>query len=126
MKISIGLDILNFNRIKILWNIYQFNFLKKVLSKYEIKKIISKKFIISYFCKRFSIKEAFAKAIGSGFRNNIKLSDINLYKNNLGKPNLYFSGKTKNFLIKKNIKNFYISISDENKYIISIVIIEYY
>ena len=41
-----------------------------------------KKYIINYIAKIFSVKESFSKAIGTGFRKNIKLQEISLYKNN--------------------------------------------
>ena len=52
-------------------------------------------------------------------------NSINIYKNKLGKPNLFCLGKTKTFLNRSNISNIFLSLSDENKYIISVVIVEY-
>ena len=70
MKIlGIGVDIVENSRItKSLSNKL---FLKRIFSNSEIliaKKIKDKK---SYYSKRFAAKEAFAKSIGTGFRNNI-------------------------------------------------------
>ena len=126
MKISAGIDIINPKRIdKILYK-FKNRFIYRILSSYEINNIPSKKYLRSYISKIFSTKEAFLKALGSGFRRNINLSDISVYKNHLGKPYFYISGKTKNFIVSKKIKDYQLTITDEKLYIISLVFIEYY
>jgi len=123
MKFNVGIDILDFKRLEKIFYKNQNKCIRKILSNYEIKRLKSKKNIVSYVGKCFSSKEALLKALGSGFRNNVKLSDINLYKNHLGKPCFYISGNTKNFFYLKNIKNYDLTITDENDYIISLVFI---
>ena len=44
------------------------------------------------FCKRFAAKEAFAKALGTGFRNNLNFKDIEILNDKIGKP-YYFKSK---------------------------------
>ena len=125
MKSSIGIDIVYFIRIEKIFYKYGLRFARRILSKYEIKHLPKKKYIITYIAKCFASKEALSKALGSGFRKNMRLPDISLYKNHLGKPNFYISGKTKNFCFIKNIKNFDLTITDENQYILCIVSIKY-
>ena len=125
MNISVGIDIIKFKRIENIYNKYGIKIIKRILSNYEIKRLPEKNNIISYISKCFAVKEAFSKAIGSGFRQNINLYDINIYKNHLGKPHIYISGKSKNFLFLNDIQNIELSITDENDYIISFVIINY-
>jgi holo-[acyl-carrier protein] synthase len=47
---------------------------------------------IGYFSKRFAAKEAFAKALGTGFRDNLNFKDIEIMNDKLGKP---YYAKTK-------------------------------
>ena len=72
-------------------------------------------------------KEAFVKAIGTGFRKNINFKDISISNNIYGKPQLTFNNKIRK-LVKKKFKsnNFkiYLSLSDEESYSIAFVIIE--
>ena len=75
MKIlGIGVDIIENSRIS---NSLKNNlFIKRIFSNSEIvsaKKIKDKK---NYYAKRFAAKEAFVKAIGTGFRNNLNFKDI--------------------------------------------------
>ena len=101
-------------------------FVSRIFTKNEIiqsKKIKNK---TNYFAKRFAAKEAFIKAIGIGFRNNINFKDIEIKNNRKGKPLLNISKNIKNF-IKKNFKinkyNIFLSLSDEKKHSIAFVII---
>ena len=126
MKIlGIGVDIIENSRIaKSLKNGV---FIKRIFSESEIlmaKKIKDKK---NYYSKRFAAKEAFAKSIGTGFRNNLNFKDISIVNDKLGKPSFIINEKIKK-IIKKQFKissfNFFLSISDEKKYSIAYVILQ--
>ena len=126
MKIlGIGVDIIQNNRIKN--SIKNHKFRDRIYSKNELQLSVSSKNKIGYFSKRFAAKEAFAKALGTGFRNNLNFKDIEIINNKFGKP--YYS-KTKKItkLIKKEfkVKNFncFLSISDENNYSTAFTIIQ--
>jgi holo-[acyl-carrier protein] synthase len=126
MKIlGIGVDIIENSRIsKSLKNEF---FIKRIFSNKEIltaKKIKNKK---NYYSKRFAAKEAFAKSIGTGFRDKLNFKDISIINDNLGKPSFVINEKIKR-IIKKQFKvssfNFFLSISDEKKYSIAYVILQ--
>ena len=101
-------------------------FIERIFTKNEIiqsKKINNK---INFFAKRFAAKEAFVKAIGTGFRNNINFKDIEIKNNKKGQPLISISNNLKFFLRKKfNINKYkiYLSLSDEKKHSIAFVII---
>ena len=120
-----GVDIVENLRIKkILKNKL---FINRIFSTTEIslsKKVNNK---ANYYSKRFAAKEAFAKSIGTGFRNNLKFKDITVINNNKGKPSFVITDKLKK-IVKKEFKtssfNFFLSISDEKKYSIAFVILQ--
>ena len=126
MKIlGIGVDIIE--NIRIHKSLKNISFIKRVFSSSEIliaKKIINKK---SYYSKRFAAKEAFSKAIGTGFRDNLNFKDIAITNDKLGKPSFVVTDKIKK-IIKKQFKittfDFFLSISDEKKYSIAYVILQ--
>ena len=126
MKIlGIGVDIIE--NIRIHKSLKNISFIKRVFSSSEIlsaKKITNKK---SYYSKRFAAKEAFSKAIGTGFRDNLNLKDITIINNKLGKPSFVVTEKIKK-IVKKQFKilsfDFFLSISDEKKYSIAYVILQ--
>ena len=49
----------------------------------------------AYFAKRFAAKEAFAKAIGHGFRDGLAMKDIGVVNDAKGKPILVLSERAK-------------------------------
>ena len=126
MKIlGIGVDIVENSRIaKSLKNKI---FIKRIFSDSEIliaERLKDKK---SYYSKRFAAKEAFAKSIGTGFRNNFNFKDVAIVNDKLGKPSFIINEKIK-MIVKKQFKtsafNFLLSISDEKKYSIAYVILQ--
>ena len=123
--IGIGVDIIENKRIKN--SIKNLRFKERIYSSKELKQSNLSKDKIGYFSKRFAAKEAFAKALGTGFRNNLNFKDIEIINDKLGKP--YYS-KTKKItqIIRKefNVKNFncFLSISDEKEYSTAFAIIE--
>jgi len=118
-----GVDIVRNKRIEKSLKIDGFK--KRIFTKYEItnsKKIKNK---INYFAKRFAAKEAFVKAIGTGFRQSINFNDIEIKNNKQGKPLINLSENIKSILkIKFNIKKYkiFLSLSDEKNYSIAYVI----
>ena len=126
MKIlGIGVDIIQNKRIKD--SIKNHNFKNRIYSSNELKLSSYSKNKIGYFSKRFAAKEAFAKALGTGFRGNLNFKDIEIMSDKLGKP---YYAKTKKItqIIKKEfkVKNFncFLSISDEKEYSTAFAIIE--
>ena len=126
MKIlGIGVDIVENKRIRSLIN--NKSFIKRTFGKKEVnfsKKILNK---TNYFAKRFAAKEAFVKSLGTGFRNNLNLRDIEIYNDKIGKP-YYFTSKKITDMINKKFKikkfNLFLSISDEKDYSIAFTIIQ--
>ena len=120
-----GVDIVENTRINKL--IDDKKFIKRVFTNKEIRFSKNIKNKTNYYAKRFAAKEAFVKALGTGFRNNINFSDIEVINNKLGKPKINISKKVRTF-IKKKFKldkpKIYVSLSDENKHSIAYVILE--
>ena len=126
MKIlGIGVDIIENSRIK--RSIKKKSFITRIFSKSEILYSKQLKDKTNYYAKRFAAKEALAKSIGTGFRDNLRFKDISIINNKVGKPSFLITNKLK-IIIKKQLKvssfNFFLSISDENKYSIAFVILQ--
>ena len=126
MKIlGIGVDIIENKRIKS--SIKNHKFKDRIYSPKELKQSTLTKDKVGYFSKRFAAKEAFAKALGTGFRNDLNFKDIEIINDKLGKP---YYAKTKKItnLIKKEFKvksfNCFLSISDEKNYSTAFTVIQ--
>ena len=129
MILGTGIDLLKISRIKKALDKYGDSFLKKIFTDYEIKKnnrTISKE---NKFAKSFATKEAFVKALGTGFTDKISFKDISLKNKKNGRPFIDLSNRAKNYLEKKTPNGYRpavnVSISDEKDYVISNVIISF-
>jgi len=121
-----GIDIVENYRLKKLLLKKKSNFRNKIFTNNEIAYCEKKSNITNCYSKRFAAKEAFVKALGTGFSKNINFKDIEVLKNHYGKPYLLINKKIINkiktsFKVKKF--NILLSISDEAKYSIASVII---
>jgi len=120
-----GIDIVEINRISKVYEKYGFNFLIKVLSKEELKIIPThKKKRIDFISGRFAVKEAFVKALGTGFTNGLNFTKISVINDVYGNPEV-LCDKNISKIIETKIKNFNIcvSISHERKFCVALVTI---
>ena len=120
-----GVDIIKNSRINN--SLKTKGFLNRIFTEKEIQQAKKLKNKINFYAKRFAAKEAFVKAIGTGFRSDINFIDIEIknYKN--GKPYISLSKKLNNFLKKKfKIQKYkvFLSLSDEKDYSIAFVVID--
>ena len=122
--LGVGVDIIENSRIK--KSIKNKKFLFRVFSKIEIINSKKNNNKSGYFSKRFAAKEAFSKALGSGFRNGLNFNDISVVNDRYGKPSIKLNSKLR-YIINKRFKTIkvkvFLSISDEKKHSIAFVVI---
>ena len=123
--VGIGVDIIENKRIKS--SLKNLKFKKRIYSTKELAQSSLSKNKVGFFSKRFAAKEAFAKALGTGFSGNLNFKDIEIVNDKKGKPYYLKSKKIskiihKNFNIKKY--NCFLSISDEKDYSTAFTIIQ--
>ena len=126
MKIlGIGVDIIKNERIRKL--IKNNKFKSRIYSTKELKLSKKTKNKIAFFSKRFAAKEAFSKALGTGFSSNLNFKDIEIINDKKGMPKYAENKKIIKIVQKKyKIKKFnsFLSISDEKDYSTAFAIIQ--
>ena len=123
--IGIGVDIIENKRIKN--SIKNLKFKRRIYSTKELSQSLLTKNKVSFFSKRFAAKEAFAKALGTGFRDNLNFKDIEIVNDKMGKPYYLKTQKISKIIYQNfNIKryNCFLSISDEKEYSTAFTIIQ--
>lgn len=129
MILGVGIDLLNTDRIEKLYKKFGDKLLYRILSNTEIDFLKeSKKNIFNFLSKRFCVKEAFSKAIGTGIGGYISFKDISCINDKNGKPYVICNENLINFIeekffIKFDKINIDISISDDKPFVNAIVII---
>ena len=123
--VGIGVDIIENKRIKN--SLKNLKFQKRIYSAKELAQSSLSKNKVGFFSKRFAAKEAFAKALGTGFRDNLNFKDIEIINDKKGKP-YYLKSKKISKIIHKNFNinkyNCFLSISDEKDYSTAFTIIQ--
>ncbi|MFC1659025.1 holo-ACP synthase [Pseudomonadota bacterium] len=105
MILGVGIDLINIERMENVRKEFGEKFNDKIFTEHENKIVEkfsgNKKKIDSYYAKRFALKEAFAKAVGTGIGNGINFKDIEILNDIKGKPYIKLSEKTSKFIEKK-------------------------
>lgn len=124
MIFGIGIDITEVLRIQNQITKASNSFIKRVFTEKEIAYCESKlRNKAQNYAARFAAKEAFFKAIGTGWRNGLSWKDIEVVNDELGKPNIVLYGKSKRF-IEENMLKIHISLSHIKDMAVAVVILE--
>jgi holo-[acyl-carrier protein] synthase len=115
--LDIGVDIVEIDRIKEALTKNE-RFLNKLFTKNEIEYFKSKNFKVETIAGNFAAKEAISKAIGTGIRN-FNFSDMEILRNDLGKPVVKTYNNLKQICIDFNVLDIKVSISHSNKYAVA-------
>ncbi|OCC15015.1 Holo-[acyl-carrier protein] synthase [Dissulfuribacter thermophilus] len=125
MIVGIGVDLVEIGRITKAYERWGRRFLKRVYADVEIEKMPSSTVRRwEYLASRFSAKEAFLKALGTGIAHGLGLKDVWVVNEPSGRPRLSYSEDVGNILEAQGIKVAHISISHEKTMAISIVVLE--
>ena len=96
MIIGIGSDLCNIDRIQSSIERFGDRFLNRVFTDVERRKAVSRPHTIAgTLAKRFAAKEAFSKAVGTGFKRGVYMKDIGVVNVASGAPTLRLAGGAK-------------------------------
>ena len=123
MIYGIGTDIIEVGRIQKVME-RDIGFRDKIFTQGEIEYCETKRFKYENYAARFSVKESFLKAIGTGWRFGIRFADIEVYHDELGKPFIRVHGKAKELITDLSISKIHVSLSHLKEMATAIVILE--
>ena len=122
---GLGIDIVENKRIRNVYDLYGFRFVKKILGTEEIKEFSVSKNQISFLAKRFASKEALSKSLGLGlYRKNLYPNKIRISHDDYGKPFFIINETLSPLINKLKVTSIHLSISDTSHYSTAIVITE--
>lgn len=124
MVIGIGIDLVNIPRIERLLQKWGDRFKKRVFSQEEINYSQRYKRSSERFAANFAVKEAFFKALGKGFKGDIRILDIEVIRDEYGKPYVNLYRNAKQVAEMMGIKSVYVSISHDCDYAAAVLILE--
>jgi len=96
MIIGIGSDLCNIERIQASLDRFGERFTNRVFTDVERAKAEKRPFTrAGTYAKRFAAKEAFSKAVGTGFKRGVFMRDIGVVNKASGQPTLHLTGGAK-------------------------------
>ena len=123
MIFGIGTDIIEVKRIeKIVASGRQY--LETIFTEKEMEYCEAKARKSEHFAVRYAAKEAFLKALGSGWRDGLAFSDIEIINDELGKPQVFLHGEVKRVYNHHQIQQTSISLSHTKEIAIAVIILE--
>jgi len=97
---------------------------EKVFTPREIEYCEARRMSAQHFAARFSAKEAFLKAMGTGWSGGSKFDEIEVLNDALGKPELFVHGKVKEFCEAHGITGMEVSLSHIKDLAQAVVVLE--
>ncbi len=124
MIFGIGTDIVEIKRIQTITSLDKFA--SKILShnEKEFYDSIKNEKQVVYISKQFAAKEAIAKAIGTGIRNDTHFKNIEILRDKNGAPIFNALNKLGKIIDDLGITKTHVSLSDERDYVIAIAVLE--
>ena len=120
---GIGIDMIEVERVATKIG-KESGFREMVFSKKEIVYCESNAKKFEHYAARFAAKEAFLKALGTGWKNGTSFNEIEITGDDLGKPELILLGETAKTLAAVGIIKISVSLSHLKNIASAVVIIE--
>lgn len=124
MIVGVGTDIVEVARIESTVARLGDAFARRILDETEFKVYQSSSQSISYLAKRFAVKEAAAKALGTGIGRGVSWQHMHTSNNQDGAPRLTFTGGALEKLEQLGGTCCHLSISDEQCHALAFVVLE--
>jgi holo-[acyl-carrier protein] synthase len=109
--IAHGIDLVDFERIEQMLNRHEQRFLERVFTERELADADKVKNRVEKLAGRFAAKEAVMKLIGTGWRDGIAWTDIEVVNNPLGQPEVTITGRVRQIADEKHIEQITLSIT---------------
>jgi holo-[acyl-carrier protein] synthase len=124
MIFGIGVDLVETSRIAHLLDQYGERFARRVLTELEWPGYQRTSKPVLFIANRFAAKEAFSKAMGTGFRYPVTLQNISVVQNKAGKPGYVLSEALTVIMRQREIAGHHLTISDEKSMACAVAILE--
>lgn len=122
--VGLGTDIVEIARIEAVVSRSGNRFARRILSENEWMQYQTHHQPVRFLAKRFAVKEAAAKAFGTGIRGGLAFNQFEVFNDTLGKPQVCFHGVAAQMAQRMGINAVHVSLADERRYACATVIME--
>jgi len=120
--VGIGFDIVEIIRIRKALERWGEKLIHRILTERERK--MAPKEMVKYVASRFAAKEAFVKALGTGFSQGISLQHIEIIPSFITAPQIELNSRASYIAMKLGVKKIFLSISHEKNVAGAMVVLE--
>jgi holo-[acyl-carrier protein] synthase len=99
-------------------------YLETIFTDTEMNYCESKARPAEHYAARYAAKEAVLKALGTGWRDGLAFSDVEIRNDELGKPQVLLHGKVKELCTRLQIQQTSVSLSHTRETAIAVAILE--
>jgi holo-[acyl-carrier protein] synthase len=122
--LGLGTDIVEISRIEAVVAKSGDRLARRILNENEWVVYLQHQQPVRFLAKRFAVKEAAAKALGTGIRNGLAFEQFEVVNDVLGKPGLVFHQRAAEMAAQLGVTSVHVTLADERRYACATVIIE--
>lgn len=116
MIFGIGIDVTEIDRIEDMIERLGERFTQRIFTQEERDYCESQKAPAVHFAGRFAVKEAVAKALGTGIGKDLAFIDVNVRRAASGAPKVELTGDGKAFMERRGIRQIMVSLTHAKHY----------
>lgn len=124
MIIGIGIDIVAVDRIAGLLERRGERAIRRLYTETEREYCEGMPHSALHYAARFAAKEAFVKALGTGFTQGIRWRDIGIVNDERGKPDLVLQGAPAEWMANVGATTSYVSLTHDKIHAAAVVVLE--
>jgi holo-[acyl-carrier protein] synthase len=125
MVLGVGTDLMETKRIEVSIDRYGERFLERVFTPGEIAYCLrKKKNAAESFAARFAAKEAGAKALGTGISRGITWKELEVRREENGRPTLHLSGRAAELAGAMGVRRMQLSLTHSRELAMAVVVVE--
>jgi len=124
MIVGVGTDIVDVNRIEKVYLKQKNSFAERLLSEAELVEFEQQRHPERFLAKRWALKEAVSKALGTGIAQGVRFKDMTIAHKESGQPYLVLENSTLAKSQSLSITDWSISVSDEKHHTVAFAVAE--
>ncbi len=120
---GVGTDLIKIARIEQALEKHGDRFAARILTPDEIQLFEAAPSGVRYLAKRFALKEAIVKALGTGIAKGVGWQNINISNNEAGQPLAELNGMAQTVMASLGASSLSVSLSDEQDYVLAFAVL---
>lgn len=121
---GVGTDIVEVARIQAAWGRHGKRFVSRIMTPSEMLRFYARQSDIRLLAKTFALKEAVAKALGTGIAQGVGWHSIETGRDPLGRPVASLQGAAAKRMHDLGAQQVHVSVADEQAYVVAFAVLD--